>query len=310
MVGDDRYLRVLAGLGRQIARVMHREELCRSIVRILREELGYEQVGVWLFNERRGALLLEASEGFGPGFERRLIPVDRGLNGWAFRHGAPRLAADVRRDPEYWGGPSDCASQLVIPLIAHGETLGTLDLESATTDSLTEADQSLLSAVAPAMAAAIEVSTLHERLRDAALTDGLTGLANFRGFSHALAQEVARAKRYTHTFCVAMIDVDGLKAINDARGHLAGDAALRELATDLRVMLRGTDVLARYGGDEFAVLLTQTTRQQAAATMRRVKEWSNIALSYGVAEFPSDGVDSPALLAAADRELYRAKRQA
>jgi diguanylate cyclase (GGDEF)-like protein len=104
-----------------------------------------------------------------------------------------------------------------------------------------------------------------------------------------------------------MIDVDGLKAINDRDGHLAGDAALRSVATDLRVVLRGTDVLARYGGDEFAVLLAQTTRQQAQTTMTRFKDRTDVPVSYGVAEFPADGDDASALLAAADRALYQAK---
>ena len=214
----------------------------------------------------------------------------------------------MRRDPEFWEGAPDCASELAVPLVSHGETLGTLDLQSATTSAFGDADLSVLAAVAPAMAAAIEVSTLHERLRDAALTDGLTGLANFRGFTHSLHQEVARGKRYKHTFCVVMLDVDGLKGINDREGHLAGDAALRSVATDLRVVLRGTDVLARYGGDEFAVLLTQTTRQQAERTMRRFSDWTDVPVSHGISEFPSDGEDAPALLAAADRALYQSKR--
>ena len=306
-VDDERPIRVLARLGREIARVMHRDELCHAIVRIISEELGYERTSLWLFDERRGALVLQAMEGTG-GETASVIPIDRGINGWVFRHGMPRLAPNVTADPEYWKAAEDCASELAVPLVSHGETLGTLDVQSTRESAFGEDDLATLSAVAPSIAAAIEVSTLHERLRDAALTDGLTGLANFRGFTHALHQEVARGKRYKYPFCVVMIDVDGLKAINDREGHLAGDAALRSIATDLRVVLRGTDVLARYGGDEFAVLLTQTTRAQADTTMRRFRDWTDISVSYGVSEFPSDGEDAAALLAAADRALYRAKR--
>jgi diguanylate cyclase (GGDEF)-like protein len=306
-VDDERPIRVLARLGREIARVMHRDELCHAIVRIISEELGYERTSLWLFDERRGALVLQAMEGTG-GETASVIPIDRGINGWVFRHGMPRLAPNVTADPEYWKAAEDCASELAVPLVSHGETLGTLDVQSTRESAFGEDDLATLSAVAPSIAAAIEVSTLHERLRDAALTDGLTGLANFRGFTHALHQEVARGKRYKYPFCVVMIDVDGLKAINDREGHLAGDAALRSIATDLRVVLRGTDVLARYGGDEFAVLLTQTTRAQADTTMRRFRDWTDISVSYGVSEFPSDGEDAAALLAAADRALYRVKR--
>ncbi len=307
-IQDDRPNRVLARLGSEIARVMHRDELCRAIVRLLTEELGHERIALWLFDERRGALVLQPSEGGDPSTRVTLMPIDRGINGWVFRHGAPRLATDAKRDPDFWEGDPECASELAVPLVSHGETLGTLDLQSPTMNAFGESDLAILSAVAPSIAAAIEVSTLHERLRDAALTDGLTGLANVRGFTHALHQEVARGKRYKHSFCVVMLDVDGLRTINDREGHLAGDAALRSVATDLRVVLRGTDALARYGGDEFAALLTQTTRQQAETTMQRFTEWTDIPISHGVAEFPSDGEDAPALLAAAERAMNHAKR--
>ena len=306
---DDRALRALARLGREIARVMHRDELCRAVVEVVQAELGYERVGVWLFDERRGALVLQASTGVGGGAPASLIPIDRGINGWVFRHGVARLAPDVDADPEHWKRGDDAASAIAVPLISHGETLGTLEVQSAQLNRFSEDDLATLGAVAPSIAAAIEVSTLHERLRDAALTDALTGLANFRGFTHSLHQEVARGKRYKYPFCVVMLDVDGLKAINDREGHLAGDAALRSVATDLRVVLRGTDVVARYGGDEFAVLLTQTMRTQAETTMRRFRDWTDVPVSYGVAEFPSDGDDASALLAAADRALYQAKRK-
>ena len=307
-VEEERPIRVLARLGREIARVMHREELCHAIVRLVAEELGYERVSLWLFDERRGALVLQSIEGGGDEPPVSLIPIDRGMNGWVFRHGMPRIAPDVAKDPEYWKRSNDCASELTVPLLSHGETLGTVDVQSTHVDAFGQEDLEALAAVAPSIAAAIEVSTLHERLRDAALTDGLTGLANFRGFTHALHQEVARGKRYKYSFCVVMLDVDGLKAINDREGQFAGDAALRSVATDLKVALRGTDVLARYGGDEFAVLLTQTTRLQADTTMRRFREWTDVSVSYGISEFPSDGDEAAGLLAAADRALHQAKR--
>lgn len=287
---------------------MHRDELCQAVTGLVREELGYEQVTLWLFDERRGALALQSRDGGEPDPKLTLIPIDRGINGWVFRHGTPRLATDAKSDPESREASPTTGSELAVPLVAHGETLGTLDVQSATVNAFEDGDLDVLGAVAPSIAAAIEVSTLHERLRDAALTDGLTGLANFRGFTHSLHQEVARGKRYRYSFCVVMLDVDGLKQINDREGHLAGDAALRSIATDLRVVLRGTDVLARYGGDEFGVLLTQTTLAQADATMRRFKDWTDIPVSYGIAEFPSNGEDAPGLLAAADRALYQAKR--
>src|SRR5918911_1703162 len=109
---------------------MHREELCRAIVELLRAELGYERVSLWLFEERRGALVLQAVSGESGDAPVSMIPIDRGINGWVFRHGVPRLAPDVDADPEHLKHGGDWGSEIAVPLISHGDTLGTLDVQS------------------------------------------------------------------------------------------------------------------------------------------------------------------------------------
>lgn len=151
-----------------------------------------------------------------------------------------------------------------------------------------------------------------------AFTDHLTGLANRRRFERQLDREVARTLRYGRPFCLLMIDIDHFKQVNDNFGHEAGDEAIKSLARSLQEGTRGIDLAARIGGEEFAVLLTETSLESAIEVAERLRIAiksaeiplaGRIAASLGVAECPSSGQTTKALLAAADAALYEAKRQ-
>jgi diguanylate cyclase (GGDEF)-like protein len=150
----------------------------------------------------------------------------------------------------------------------------------------------------------------------AALTDGLTGVLNRRGFTDAAERELALARRYGRPLVIAYVDVRGLKAVNDTEGHLAGDRLLKEAVDMLRDSARSTDVVGRIGGDELALLLIEQSAAGAEAVTRRLREavparravlglharWD---VTIGTAAFPEDGDSFEELLAAADRRLYR-----
>jgi diguanylate cyclase (GGDEF)-like protein/PAS domain S-box-containing protein len=154
-----------------------------------------------------------------------------------------------------------------------------------------------------------------EKIRYQATHDALTGLSNYREFLDSLEQEVRRGQRNNRSFAVLLLDLDALKSINDRLGHLAGNRALKRLSEVLKEQCRSTDLAARYGGDEFAVLLIDAdpgmARQIAGrvqSALRAGREQPPLSVSIGISIFPDDGRTAQELLETADRELYQHKR--
>jgi diguanylate cyclase (GGDEF)-like protein/PAS domain S-box-containing protein len=145
--------------------------------------------------------------------------------------------------------------------------------------------------------------------------DALTGLANYREFMDRLEREVHRAERSHHSFTVLLLDLDGLKRINDLQGHVAGNRALQRLAAVVNEHCRSTDLAARYGGDEFAVVLIESDKGMAEQVARRVENGLRndegkpaVSVSIGIGIYPDDGKTAAELIEAADQQLYKNKR--
>jgi diguanylate cyclase (GGDEF)-like protein/PAS domain S-box-containing protein len=154
-----------------------------------------------------------------------------------------------------------------------------------------------------------------DQLRHLAATDALTGLANYRKLSEGLDSEIKRSDRTGRAFAVLMFDLDGMKQINDRFGHLAGNRALCRLADIFRFSCRSIDTSARYGGDEFAIVLPETGAKDAALVGKRIcerlssdREEPPLSVSVGIAVYPEDGATIDALFQAADRALYEMKQ--
>jgi diguanylate cyclase (GGDEF)-like protein len=155
---------------------------------------------------------------------------------------------------------------------------------------------------------------VEDRLRQLAKTDPLTGLTNYRQLASVLDAEIRRTGRSKRPFAVLFFDLDGLKGINDRHGHLVGSRALIRMAEAIRASCRALDTAARYGGDEFAVVLPEASEEAGRQVAHRVCERlasdgqsPPITASVGIAVYPRDGETQEALLGAADRLLYRAK---
>lgn len=205
------------------------------------------------------------------------------------------------------------ASLLAQPLIFKGRSLGVLVVFSAAEAPLGHEDRELIGAFTEQAAIALTNAHLFQTLLENATQDPLTELPNRREFDRLLARELERSSRYGEIFSLVILDVDGFKQMNDRHGHAAGDKLLRQAAGVFEDACRASDVAARIGGDEFALLLPETNQFEAAALCERlraeVETLGEVSLSWGVAEYPTHGVAAPVLTRAADAAMYASKPQ-
>ncbi|MFV2063054.1 MAG: diguanylate cyclase [Chloroflexota bacterium] len=214
------------------------------------------------------------------------------------------------------------APALLLPLSTSGHVVGLVEFISRSAGRrLHDGETALLRTMANQAAAALENASLVRQLRDAAETDLVTGVYSHRHLQDRIRQETARATRTRSPLSVLMVDLDDFKRINDEHGHQAGDRVLRAIAGALRAAVRSSDVVARYGGDEFVVLMPDTDLEEArqvadraAAAVRGLAhpmtDGSEVRVSFsaGLSVHPKDGRSGRALLRAADAAMYTHKR--
>jgi diguanylate cyclase (GGDEF)-like protein len=213
---------------------------------------------------------------------------------------------------------AESASRRCIPLVSFGQILGVLTLDSSKADAFRDGDLQSLESVADICATAIQNAHYVERVKQLAYLDGLTGIFNRRCFEMRITEEIERARRYNMSMAIVMADIDQFKRLNDEFGHMLGDEVLRQVSSLFHQQVRKIDVVCRYGGEEFGILLTQTSAEQAlvvADKLRRsVESWqfpgvpSTVTISAGAAAFPEHGTSRDELVSSADRGLYAAKQ--
>jgi diguanylate cyclase (GGDEF)-like protein len=212
----------------------------------------------------------------------------------------------------------EAGSRMCIPLVAFGQALGVLVLDSERAGAFHPGEVQSLESVADICATAIQNAHYVDRVKQLAYLDGLTGIFNRRFFELRISEEVERARRFGTGLAVIMIDIDQFKRLNDEFGHLLGDEVLRQVSSMFHQQLRKIDVVCRYGGEEFAILLSQTNQQLALGVTeklrRLVETWQfpgvprAVTISAGVASYPDHGSTRDELVRSADTGLYAAKQ--
>jgi len=313
-----RQLEAINTIAQQMTVVLELKELLGKVCSLIGKSFEIDHVSVLLKEEEE--LALRAHNGnLGARIPQNgRFPAGAGLWGSALLRGKTMVENDTdstRDDTLFF---AETRSRMCIPMISFGQTLGVLILDTERADAFSASDQRTLESVADICANAIQNAQHVERVRQLAYIDGLTGIFNRRFFELRIIEELERARRFNSGMAVIMVDIDQFKRLNDEFGHLLGDEVLRQVSSIFSQHLRKIDVVCRYGGEEFAILLSQTNSEYAlrvAEKLRRVVEnWQfpgvprSVTISAGTAIFPDHGENRDELVKAADAGLYAAKQ--
>ena len=242
---------------------------------------------------------------------------------WVFKHKTSLLIVDTHKDFRFEkkGLAARFRSLMLAPLTSEGEVRGILRVESSSHDEFGTDDLRFFTILADLASLAAESAALYQLTEKMAISDGLTGLYLRRFFNQHFSEELNRFKKDNIPFSLLILDIDHFKSINDKYGHLAGDKILRDIAKVLKAEARLPDILCRYGGEEFCLLLPNTDIKGAKVMAERIRkrvaksifefqaEKIKITVSGGIGECPKHGKNISGLIKAADTALYQAKEQ-
>jgi len=317
---EHRRLNALVDLVKAINRSLDLDEVINVGLAQTRAALAVEWAAIWLVDLERGVLRLHQQQLGDPwtgnaGATGELLEIKLGAPGIgrAVIEGSELIiTGDALPEVARRHG---CGLVALVPMLHREQSLGMLGVASHGRAALTEKEHDFLLTISDQLA--VSVSQVQEHIREAR-TDFLTGLANRHEFDRFLRHELSRAERFSTPLALALLDVDGLKVVNDTHGHRAGDEALRLIGSTLRKSVRSLDLAARIGGDEFAIVMPQTTEEFAQEVVKRVqdaigelrlKAGSGVSVSVGVIGWQR-GQPIEDFIAVADRHLYDDKRLA
>jgi len=287
-----------------------------------------ERASLMMVDEGAGELVMQGSRGLEKETKGLRMKIGQLVAGWVAQEGKAMLVRDIETDPrmkfQLRNPQYKTKSFISLPLKTDHHVLGVINVTDklAKMEVFTDDDLKYLSLLAHQTVTQIENIRLCEKLSSLAITDALTGIFNHRYFQEELNIEILRAQRYKHSLSLIIFDIDGFKTYNDRYGHLEGDRVLKHVAGEIRKSVRQVDIICRYGGDEFVVILPSTHAKGAKFVAEKVRnsvatldllnvenhQVIRMTLSGGVAEF-KEGMNKEDLINLADRALYKAKSE-
>jgi diguanylate cyclase (GGDEF)-like protein len=316
----------IPGIVRRLTENLPESAIPPIVVRFAKEFFHASRVGYFVGQEETGDYTLRDGAGFPPNLMGRIsLSVEEGILGTAVRKKmvasredlSPTEASSGESFPEHARMELD----FVAPITVNSTTRGVLVLGGCGVDISYERQN--VAMLADLFGAALQNAITGKILESSASLDDLTGLSSRRHFTLWFETEIRRARNYLTPLSIFLFDIDHFKKVNDTYGHHAGDLVLRKVAEVARKNTRSSDLVSRYGGEEFTVVMTSANREQAlsyanllreiiAATGTRIPGLDNplrVTISGGIATFPGDGETTTDLLNAADQALYRAKSE-
>ena len=246
--------------------------LAKSILLLLSKVVDFDTAGIFVLHTRTLTIYGKTNDTLAEGFATRLL-AELGKQGLEME----RANIELEIIPTFWGigpdekGGNDRRTFETVLLQTMGNTMGVVMLERAPGDGSPEADRRILELISDQAALIIDNARLYAEVRKSSITDGLTGAFNHRYFYACLDEEYSKARRHNRPLALLMVDIDHFKRVNDAYGHLQGDAVLTELAGMLMDSIREGNVVARYGGEEFVLLLPETDEEGALTLAERLR---------------------------------------